>query len=164
MPGVDYPSRLRTETAMAYARLSWKSARTEDAQQDISWWVVVRLGDEHNEIVWAGLLDKSVWHSRRMRLRPIWRDEDGDGRDEFVFITVETARTAKGGIVFKPPQTVAVFEWDEPGGMLLPKQLPDDSGITLWTPPNGIPVQVDQKTDLEPLVRELLPVVGQGEP
>jgi hypothetical protein len=136
----------------------------DDAQQDFVWWVVLRLGDEHNEIVWVGLMDESIWHSRRIRLKPIWRDEDGDGRDEFVFITVETARTAKGGIVFKPSQTVAVFEWDEPGGMLLPKLLPDESGITLWTPRNGIPVQVDQDTDLEPLVRELLPVVREAKP
>ncbi|MCH7720180.1 MAG: hypothetical protein IH988_04215 [Planctomycetes bacterium] len=131
----------------------------DDAQQDIVWWVVLRIGDEHNEIVWVGLLDESIWTSRRIRLSPIWRDEDGDGRDEFVFVTVEATRTAKGGIAFKPPRTVAVFEWDEAGGILLPKQLPNDAGITLWTPPNGKSVQVEQDTDLEPLVRELLPVV-----
>lgn len=129
----------------------------DDAEQDFVWWVVLRLGDEYNEIVWLGLMDESIWHSRRIRPKPIWRDEDGDGQDEFTFITVETARTPAGGIVFKPPRTIAVFEWTSPGGVLRTRLLPDDSGILLWSPDGRVPMRTDQATDLHPLVRDLLP-------
>ena len=129
----------------------------DDAQQNFVWWVVLRLGHELNEILWVGLMDESVWHSRRMRLKPIWRDEDGDGQDEFVFITVETARTPAGGIVFKQPQTIAVFEWTSPGGILRTRLLPDDCGIVPRNPQGSVPVRVDQTTDLDPLVHEFLP-------
>lgn len=128
------------------------------------WWIVLRLGDEYNEIVCLALKDRGVWHSRNIRPKPVWRDEDGDGQDEFVFITVETARTASGGIVFKPPQTIAVFKWDKPGGMLFPELLPDDAGIVAWTPPNGQPVRVEPDADLEQIVRKLLPVGEQAKP
>lgn len=129
----------------------------DDVQQDFVWWVVLRLGNEHNEIVWIGLMDESIWHSRRIRLKPIWRDEDGDGQDEFVFITVETVRTPVGGIIFKPPETIAVFEWTSPGGVLRTRLLHDDSGIRIWSPDGRVPMRVDQETDLVPLVRELMP-------
>ena len=98
----------------------------DDPQEVLRWWAVVRLGEEDNEIVWAGMIDTSVWRSRQKRLKPIWRDVDDDESDELVFITVETARTPDGGIVFKPPQTIAVFEWTSPGGTLHPRLLPDD--------------------------------------
>lgn len=128
-----------------------------DAQQNIVWWAVLRLGDERNEIVWVGLIDESVWRSRQTRLRPIWLDTDGDGVDELVFITVEIAQTPDGRVVFKPPQTVAVFEWTAPGGILRTRLLPDDCGILPWSPEGSVPMRVDQATDLDLLVRELLP-------
>ncbi len=127
---------------------------------DIVWWVVLRIGESHNEIVWAGLMDESIWHSRRIRLQPVWRDEDGDGRDEFVFITVETVTTPASGLVFKPPQTIAVFEWASQGGILRTRLLPDDCGISLWRPEGLVPMRVDQTADLDPFVRELLPVTA----
>ncbi len=133
------------------------AATKDDAQQDHVWWVVLRLGTEHNEILWVGLMDESVWHSRGMRLKPIWRDEDGDGMGEFVFITVETTRTPAGGLVFKPLQTIAVFEWSAPGGILRTLSLASDSGITPWSPGGREPIRVDQTADLAPLVHELLP-------
>ncbi len=126
-------------------------------QKDLRWWAVVRLGEKENEIVWAGMIDTSVWRSRQARLKPIWRDMDGDGSDELVFITVETMRTPDGGIVFKPPRTIAVFEWTSPGGTLRSRLLPDDCGIRPWKPQGVTPVRVGQASELDPLVRELLP-------
>lgn len=129
----------------------------EGPQKNLRWWSVVRLCEEDNEIIWAGVIDTSIWRSRQTRLKPIWQDTDGDGKDELMFITVETARTPKGGVVFKPPQTVAVFEWTSSGGILRTRFLPDDCGICPWNPPGSVPVRLDQTADLDPLVRELLP-------
>jgi hypothetical protein len=129
-------------------------------QKDLRWWAVVRLGAEDNEIVWAGMIDTSVWRSRQARLKPIWRDMDGDGSDELVFITVETARTPDGGIVFKPPQTIAVFEWTSPGGVLRTRLLPNGCGILPWNPQGEVPMRVHHTADLDPLVRELLPAAN----
>ena len=133
-------------------------------EQDVVWWVVLRLGDEHNEIVWIAMMDESIWHSRKIRLKPIWRDEDGDGQDEFVFITVERTRSPAGDIVFKPPQTIAVFEWTAPGGILRTRLLPDDCGILPWSSQGAVPMRVDQTTDFDPLVRGMLPVPEQPSP
>ena len=130
----------------------------DDPQQDLRWWAVARLGDEYNQVVWAGMIDDAVWQSRRARVRPVWRDADDDGTDELVFITVETVRTPQGNIGFKPPQTVAVFGWDSPGGILRPRLLPEDCGITPWSPVNQAPLRFGREEDPDPIVRELLPV------
>lgn len=129
----------------------------DDARQDIGWRAVLRLGDDHNELVWLGLCDESNWHARKIRPKPIWRDEEGDGQDELVFITVEFVRTPTGGGAFKPPRVIAVFEWTSPGGILQARSLPDDSGILLWDREKDAPLRVNQDTDLDSLVRELLP-------
>ncbi len=123
----------------------------------LRWWTVVRLGEKDNEVVWAGMIDTRIWRSRRVGLKPIWRDTDGDGMDELVFITIETARTPDGGIVYKTPQTIAVFEWTAPGGILRTRLLPDDCGILPWNPEGHVPMRIDQATDLDVFVRELLP-------
>lgn len=129
----------------------------DEPRKDLRWWTVVRLGAEDNEIVWAGVMDIGIWHSRQIRLKPIWRDTDGDGMDELLFITVETFRTPEG-IGFKPSRTIAVFEWTAPGGILRTRLLPDDCGIRPWNPENGVSMRVGQETDLDPIVRELLSV------
>lgn len=129
-----------------------------DRQRDIRLWTVVRLGEEDNEIVWAGVINLGTWHSRQIRLKPIWRDTDGDGLDELVFVTVERFRTQRGEVAFKPSRTIAVFEWTAPGGTLQPRLLPDDCGIRQWSREDGVPMRVSQDADLDTIVRELLSV------
>jgi hypothetical protein len=127
-----------------------------EASQDLVWWVVARILDGRNEIVWVGLVDEDFWHSRSIRPKPIWRDEDGDGREELVFITVETVRTKNGGIIFKPPEAIAVFEWASSGGILRTKLLSADSHLIPWRPAEPVPLLVEQDADLEQLVREFV--------
>lgn len=132
--------------------------RGDNGQLIIRRWAVVRLGKEINEIIWVGLADANAWGVRRAAVRPIWRDEDGDGIREFVFTTLEIFRRPQAEWGFKPPNTVAVFAWDAPGGMLHPRSMPDDGSILSWTPPEKGPVKVEQDADLDPLLRKLLPV------
>jgi len=121
-------------------------------------WTVVRLGSANNEIVWLGMTDCNLWSSRGARVKPIWRDEDGDGQKELVFVTVVTVNLPGRRIGFKPPQTVAVFEWDAPGGVLRPRLLPTDCGVVSWKPTESGPVEVAWDVELEPLLRQLHPV------
>lgn len=128
----------------------------DEGRQDIVWRAVVRVEDDHNEIVWLGLFDPSTWNARRIRLKPIWRDEDGDGKKEFAIITVEFVRTPSGG-AFNAPEVIAVFDWTSPGGVLQTRSLPDDCGIVPWNRETGTPLRIEQGADLDAIVRELLP-------
>lgn len=123
---------------------------------DVKRWAVVRLGQDYNEIVWIGLSDFLLWSQKSTRIKPIWRDEDGDGVKELVFVTVVFRRLPQGGVGFDPPNTVAVFEWDRAGGVLLPRSLPQDSGIITWTPPGAKPLRVEQDADIESVLADLL--------
>lgn len=126
--------------------------------RDLRGWVVVRLGSSNNEIVWLGLIDANLWGNRGARVKPIWRDEDGDGLKELIFVTVETVRLPGRRIGFKPPRTVAVFEWDAPGSMLSPRSLPADCGVSSCElSPRG-PVKVALDVELAPLLRRLHPI------
>jgi hypothetical protein len=121
------------------------------------WLVVLRLLDTHNEIVWIGRWDRSIRFGRGRRPHPMWRDEDGDGQEEFVLAWNEVVRTPSGGIIIQPPRAVAVFEWTAPGGTLRGRSLPDDCIIVPWDDDGRAPLRVDQTADLDELVRELLP-------
>lgn len=136
----------------------WKAMLAIPAREPFVYYAVLRMGGTANEIIWLGLLDESSWSSRGIRVKPRWEDTDGDGIQDLVFITVVITRGPSGGIVFKPPEIVAAFKLDRPGGVLRPETLPKDCGITPWNPPNQAPVSLDQKTDLESVFRKLLPV------
>ncbi|MGD8453096.1 MAG: hypothetical protein PVJ57_14860 [Phycisphaerae bacterium] len=124
----------------------------------VGYYAVLRLGASANEIIWLGLYDDSAWRARKIRVYPRWQDTDGDDVQELVFITVVITRSATGGIAFQPPQIVASFKLDHPGGMMWPASMPADCGITSWDPPGGAPVCVEQDADLGALFRELLPL------
>jgi hypothetical protein len=129
-----------------------------DPKRPLVYHAVLRMGATANEIIWLGLVDDSSWRARGTRVFPKWEDTDGDGVQELVFITVVTVSSPSGGIVFKPPEIVASFKLDRPGGILRPETLPKDCGITQWNPPSHAPVSLDQEADLESVFRELLPV------
>jgi len=138
-----------------------------DEERRLDHLMVLRLGENGNEIVWLGHLDRAPWAARRIRVKPLWRDDDGDGTEEFVFVTLEvvvvTRQTIFGprkGTASKPPETVAVFEWSGPGGILRARRLPADSGITPWTPVDDRPLEVEQDADLEHVIRMVHPVPG----
>lgn len=120
-------------------------------------WAVVRLRGEFNEIVWAGL-GCSEWRPRKARVAPLWDDRDGDGIRELTFVTVELMQTPDGRWVYRPPTTVAIFDWDSPGGMLRPRSLPKDGSIIPWANRGNAPVRVPKDAELDILVRDLLPL------
>lgn len=132
----------------------WQEAKNRNVKR----WAIVRLGENHNEVAWIGLGDQSLWSRKSTRIKPIWRDEDGDGVDELVFVTVVVKRLPQGGVGFDPPTVVAVFEWDRAGGILLPRLLPQDTGIMTWTAPDAESVRVEQDADIESVLNDLLPV------
>ena len=127
------------------------------ATKDLTYWGVLRLGARANELVWLGLSEGGGWAGKGARLKPVWREGRG-GRKELAFITVAAIRAPQGGLAFKAPETIAVFEAEGGSGLLRPRLLPDDCGITPWNPPNDAPVTLDQRADLELAFRELLPV------
>lgn len=118
---------------------------------------VVRLGETMNEVVWAGLtgFDFHPDANTYYRIVPIWRDEDGDGRKELVFVTREATKSQPG---FKKPRTAAVIEWDTARGILQPRGDLEASGVLPWEPPEGRPLVVDPDEDLRPVLMELMPL------
>ncbi|UCG33377.1 MAG: hypothetical protein JSU68_01855 [Phycisphaerales bacterium] len=116
---------------------------------------VVRLGETSNEVVWAGLtgFDFHPDANTYYRIVPMWRDEDGDGRKELVFVTREATRSQPG---FKKPRTVAVLEWDAARGILRPRGDLKGSGVLPWEPPEGRSLVVDPDEDLRPILMELI--------
>ena len=144
----------RWELVFELGATPWQDYQTQDVQR----WAVIRLGYDHNEIAWIGLSDHLLWSQKSTRIKPIWRDEDGDGIDELVFVTVVVKRLPQGDLGFELPKAVAVFEWDRPGGVLQPRSLPEDAGIISWTPAEEEPVRAEIDADIESLLSELLPV------
>lgn len=142
---------------------SWEARVTipapdADPKRPLVYHAVLRMGATANEIIWLGVVDDSAWRARGIRVSSKWEDTDGDGVLELVFITVVTSRSPSGGFVFEPPEIVAAFKLDRPGGVLWPETLPKDCGITSWNPPSQAPVSLDQRADLESVFHGLLPV------
>ena len=115
---------------------------------------VIRLGPESNEVVWAGLVNSSLPEDKETRIVPLFRDEDGDGIQELVFITKKKLPRPKQG--FEPPETVAVFEWDRPGGSLRARFLAPHSGLVAWTPPEFPPLRVPRDRALDGAISQAL--------
>ena len=114
-------------------------ALPDDDRRDIAAWAVVRLGVEHNEIVFVALRDYGVWPlttskpARFSIVVPIWRDEDGDGLRELVFVTRVLTQDPLFGVGYEPARTVAVFEWSSVGGVLRAREVPRDCGVIGWS-------------------------------
>jgi hypothetical protein len=64
---------------------------------------------------------------------PIWRDEDGDGLRELVFVTRVLTQDPLFGLGYEPARTVAVFEWSSVGGVLRAREVPRDCGVIGWS-------------------------------
>ena len=150
------------EVAIQYSAIPAEQFKTRYVDS----WAVLRLGPTGNEIAWIGLCDVSARSTRSDSLYLTWRDEDGDGVKELLFAWWSWGRSPNTAGA-KPPEIVAVFSWDRPGGVLRPRTLPADGSFLSWTPPNGQPVKVAQDADLDPILRRLFPVpddFGYGRP
>ncbi|HEV8694078.1 MAG TPA: hypothetical protein VGQ93_07840 [Lysobacter sp.] len=126
-------------------------------QRDVRRWAVIRLGVASNQVAWVGLVDGNAWSSRRARLKPIWRDEDGDGVPELVFVTLVINLKPPRTITLQAPQTVAVFAWDHRGGVLGERTPAADQSVIAWDPPLA-PVEVPIGADMQRILEELLRV------
>lgn len=134
-----------------------------DKGRDASGWMVVRLGGATtNQFVCAAAVDWRAFKRShpstvgRVSLRPIWRDEDGDGCAELVFVAMVSYNDPRWGFCFRLGETVAVLEWTHPGGMLVPRSLPPDCGIEVWI--DRAPVDCDPNESLQALGPILLPL------
>lgn len=141
------------EAVAGYHPLSFE----QDPNMNLRGWAVLRIHEDVNQVAALVVMDRRP-RSTRGSIRPFWQDEDGDGHTELVFCSY-TWRRGRGGL----PQivalkTVAVFEWDIPGGVLRPRELPDDGSFLVWTPPDGRPFAFSPDVLTELMYRELLPV------
>ena len=117
--------------------------------------MIIRLGMGSNEIAGLFIVDNS--HTpQNTTTYALWRDEDGDGLNEYVIHRVTVRRLPKPKPWHGKPETVAVFEWDRPGGVLRPRVLPDDGSITVWTPPDGQPYEFPADAVVDDICQELL--------
>ncbi len=153
-PAEDIDGDGRWELVLEFQATPWENSKSPNVKR----LAVVRIGKDDNQIAWIGLIDADWWSRKLTRIKPIWRDEDGDGVKELVFVTVVYKRLPQGGAGFDPPTTVAIFEWDRPGGVLRPRSLPEDAGIISWTPFQSEPVRAEIDADIESLLAKLLPL------
>jgi hypothetical protein len=144
----------RWEVVLNYGRISGKAPNARAFGE----WVVLRLGADTNEVVWAGVVDLSRWASPSIQVAPRRQDGVGGRAKDLALITFVNTPLPDGRADFHPSQTVAVFGWERPGGVLVPRSLPKDGGMLSWSPPDGKPVKVATDADLEPVLARLLPI------
>jgi hypothetical protein len=101
------------------------------AEGDVLCYAVLRLHDECNEVVWCGGVDWDVWPGKE-QLWPVLRRNERTGLADLAFVDLKVIRHADGSHNVAPPNIVALFEWDAPGGSLRPVLLPDRGGIFYW--------------------------------
>jgi hypothetical protein len=111
-----------------------------------------------NEVAGIIVVDTQQWRKQSTHLWPQWRDENGNGRAELAFVAFKYGRLPSGRMGVLSQETVAVFEWSAPGGVLVPRQIPDDGSFLVWTPEDGKAYEFSPDTVVEDLCRELLPV------
>jgi hypothetical protein len=161
LPG-DWDRDASPEIAMHYSpdAQAFQTTRTPGASSTrlLRAWSFFRPASIGNEIAGIIVVDAQQWHKRRTALRTQWRDENGDGRAELAFVVRKIGALPGGGIGTLSEETVAVFEWTEPGGILRPRQIPDDGSFLVWTPEDGKPYEFSPDTVVEDLCRELLPI------
>jgi len=123
---------------------------------------VIRLGPEYNEVVWAGLVNSSIPEDKETRIVPLFRDEDGDGIQELVFVTKKKLPRPQQG--YEPVETLAVFAWDRPGGSLRPRFVAPQSGLVAWTPPEFPPPRVPRDRALDGAISQALKGLKSPDP
>jgi hypothetical protein len=159
VPG-DWDHDGRVELVTSFDALAGADPRPN---ANVRSFAVVRLGIDHNEIVAVILVDYSAWARNFPRLRLEWRDADGHGRAELALMRYTRIQPRTVGATFSS-ETVAVFAWDAPGGILRPRLLPDDGSVLVWTPEDGHPLVVATDEPLDPLLARLVPLPpGFGE-
>jgi hypothetical protein len=119
---------------------------------------VVRPGAMANEVGGIIVVDTQQWQKQSMHLWPYWRDENADGRAELAFVAWRIGALPGGRTGVLSQETVAVFEWSEPGGILRPRHIPDDGSFLVWTPEDGKPYEFSPDTVVDDVCRELLPI------
>lgn len=130
-------------------------------QNDLAGYAVLRLREDANEVVWVAVHDRRVLRPTRKGITPTWRDEDGDGRSELVFVLRKSVTFANGERGLAPPDAEAAFGWSGPGGLLVARGVPGNVGITVWSPEKVGELTVPRRTDLAPLLRRLSPVPAE---
>lgn len=118
-------------------------------------YAVIRVGEQSNEI--AGLIATWDHPGRGTAQYVLWQDQDGDGLDELL-VRRQTG-TSRAGLtrLWGTPETVAVLEWNHPGGVLRPRYLREDTGLAVWSPPDGNPYGFPTDAVVNDILRELLP-------
>jgi hypothetical protein len=86
---------------------------------------VLRLRNGRHEIV--------LLYRNDFTLHWTWGDPDVDGVCDFYCFRAGGPRM----------QRVARFQWNHPGGVLVPVELPADGSVKFWSPPDGVPLPVD---------------------
>ena len=118
-------------------------------------YAVIRVGEQFNEI--AGLIATWEYHGPWTVQYVLWQDQDGDGLDELLVRRQTGTRRAGLPRLWGTPETVAVLEWDRPGGVLRPRYLREDVGLAVWSPPDGEPHGFPTDAVVNDVLRELLP-------
>lgn len=118
-------------------------------------YAVIRVGEQSNEI--AGLIatwdPPDPWTVQYV----LWQDQDGDGLDELLLRRQTGMPRAGLPRLWGTPETVAVLEWDRPGGVLRPRYLREDAGLAVWSPSDGEPYGFPTDAVVNDVLRELLP-------
>jgi hypothetical protein len=121
-------------------------------------WATARLGPDSNEVAALVLVDYTPWRAAKVWIRPEWGSQNADGRQELLFLAWSPGRLPSGRMGFLPPETLAVFEWNHPGGVLRPTLLPNDGSFLVWTLPDGKPYPFSPDECVDDVARKLLPI------
>lgn len=121
-------------------------------------WALFRPAPTANEVAGIIVVDLQQWQTRNTLMRPQWRDENGDGRAELAFVASKYGTLPGRRMGVLSQETVAVFEWSAPGGVLVPRQIPDDGSFLVWSPEDGRLHEFSPDTVVEDVCRELLPI------
>jgi len=112
---------------------------------------IIRMYEDHNELLWLGLVDLQAIGCRAVNLNPEWNVRSSDGMSELTYTTSHSVGDPVGG------KALAVFEERTRGGVLQTKLLEPEIAITPWTPPSDSPIRVEHDQILDEVFRSLLP-------
>lgn len=118
---------------------------------------IIRMYEDHNELLWLGLVDLQAIGCRAVNLNPEWSVRNSDGMSELTYTTSPSVGDPVGG------KALAVFEEKVKGGVLQTKLLEPEIAITPWTPPSDSPIRIEHDQILDEVFRDLIPLPESNE-